>query len=409
MLLVIKLKNINIEDLDISLLKNFKDYIKNEIDDPRQPWKTEYKIWDILVTSIIAILCNNDDTVDMHDFIVSKEKFFKQFLKLTNGIASIWTYERVLSLIDSEVLQDCLNYFNETVIFQYNSKKDIVSLDGKTDNGSARNTLEKIKPLNVLSAYSDNQSACLYSEIIESKTNEIPTIPLVLDKLNIKNVVVTWDALNTQTDNIKAVVERGGDYVVPIKANQGNFYSDLQLYFKDDVLDEIKIGKLKSTYKKVIEKANSKIITYEYFQIEDVKWYFKINDWENLNTFGLVLKTIDNGDKITTEKRYYISSLFNDIELFSRSIRKHWNIENKLHWHLDFTFKQDSNTTMNKRLLFNIQLIKKFCLTLLEKVKQDYKISFRRIRHKLELTPEVEVPKLFKLLASKSTKIYNKK
>lgn len=63
---------------------------------------------------------------------------------------------------------------------------------------------------------------------------------------------------------------------------------------------------------------------------------------------------------------------------------------------------------MNKRLLFNIQLIKKFCLTLLEKVKQEYKISFRRIRHKLELNPEIEVPKLFMLLANKTTKIYNK-
>ena len=407
--MVIKLANIIVEDLDISLLKNFKNYIKNELDDPRQPWKTEYKIWDILVTSIIAILCNNDELIDMYDFIVSKKDFFKQFLKLTNGIASIWTYERVLSLIDSDTLQDCLNYFNETVIFQYNSKKDIISLDGKTDNGSARNAFEKIKPLNVLSAYSDNQSACLYSQIIESKTNEIPTIPLVLDKLNIKNVVITWDALNTQINNIKEVIERGGDYVVPVKANQGNFNTDLQLYFKDDVLDEIRIGKLKSEYKKVIEKANSKVITYEYFQIEDVNWYFGIKDWKNLNTIGLVLKTIDDGKNITTEKRYYISSLLNDIELFSRAIRTHWNVENKLHWHLDFTFKQDSNTTMNKRLLFNIQLIKKFCLTLLEKVKQEYNVSFKRIRHKLELNPEIEVPKLFMLLANKTTKYYNKK
>ena len=407
--MVIKLANIIVEDLDISLLKNFKNYIKNEVDDPRQPWKTEYKIWDILVTSIIAILCYNDELIDMYDFIVSKKDFFKQFLKLTNGIASIWTYERVLSLIDSDTLQDCLNYFNETVIFQYNSKKDIISLDGKTDNGSARNAFEKIKPLNVLSAYSDNQSACLYSQIIESKTNEIPTIPLVLDKLNIKNVVITWDALNTQINNIKEVIERGGDYVVPVKANQGNFNTDLQLYFKDDVLDEIRIGKLKSEYKKVIEKANSKVITYEYFQIEDVNWYFGIKDWKNLNTIGLVLKTIDDGKNITTEKRYYISSLLNDIELFSRAIRTHWNVENKLHWHLDFTFKQDSNTTMNKRLLFNIQLIKKFCLTLLEKVKQEYNVSFKRIRHKLELNPEIEVPKLFMLLANKTTKYYNKK
>ena len=156
--------------------------------------------------------------------------------------------------------------------------------------------------------------------MIEDKTNEIPNIPQVLDKLKLKDVIVTWDALNTQTNNITAVIERGGDYVVPIKANQGNFYTDLELYFKEDVLDEIRIGKLKSVYKKIIEKANSKIITYEYFQTEDVKWYFDIDKWKNLNTFGLVQKTIEDGEKITIEKRYYISSLFNDIELFSRAI-----------------------------------------------------------------------------------------
>lgn len=106
--------------------------------------------------------------------------------------------------------------------------------------------------------------------MIEDKTNEIPTVPEILDKLKLKDVIVTWDALNTQTNNVKAVIERGGDYVVPVKANQGNFYNDLELYFKEDILDEIRIGKLKSTYKKVIEKANSKVTTYEYFQTEDV-------------------------------------------------------------------------------------------------------------------------------------------
>lgn len=125
---------------------------------------------------------------------------------------------------------------------------------------------------------------------------------------------------------------------------------------------------------------------------------------EEIKKYWIVFKTIDNGSIITTEKRYYISSLFNDIELFSKSVRNHWNVENKLHWHLDFTFKDDDNTTMNKKLLFNIQLIKKFCLGLLEQVKDHYKVSLRRIRHKLELNPNTEIPKLFSILENKRYK-----
>ena len=276
----------------------------------------------------------------------------------------------------------------------------------KTNNSSSRKSLngEKIKPLNVLSAYSSNQSLCLYSKQIDDKTNEIPNISLVLDKLNIKNAVITWDALNTQIKNVNKVISKGGDYVVPIKGNQGNFYNDLELYFNDNTLDEMRIGKTKSVYKKIIEKANSKVIIYEYFQTEDVSWYHKKDDWKNLKSFGVVLKTIDYNSKITTEKRYYISSLFNDIELFSRAIRNHWNIENKLHWHLDFTFRDDDNTTSNKKLLFNIQLIKKFCLGILEKIKDIYKVSLKRIRHIIELNVETEIPRLFEILNDKKYK-----
>ena len=56
----------------------------------------------------------------------------------------------------------------------------------------------------------------------------------------------------------------------------------------------------------------------------------------------------------------------------------HWNVENKLHWQLDFTFKSDENTTMNKRALFNLQIIKKFALNILNLVKEEYKCSLKK-------------------------------
>ena len=120
---------LNIDDFDISLLKEYKNFVKKEVADPRQPWKVEYKLWDIIVTATIAILCNNDELVDIHDFIKSKREFFKQFLKLTNGIASKDTYARVLSLIDPVVLQDCLNHFIQTIVYKTTLEKEIISLD----------------------------------------------------------------------------------------------------------------------------------------------------------------------------------------------------------------------------------------------------------------------------------------
>ena len=68
-----------------------------------------------------------------------------------------------------------------------------------------------------------------------------------------------------------------------------------------------------------------------------------------------------------------------NICIFSNAIRKHWNVENKLHWQMDFTFKCDDNTTMNKKALFNLQIIKKFCLTILNEVKKEKNKSLKRI------------------------------
>lgn len=90
-------------------------------------------------------------------------------------------------------------------------------------------------------------------------------------------------------------------------------------------------------------------------------------------------------EKITTtvECRYYICSIFTNIYKFKYATRNHWSIENKIHWHLDFTFCQDANTTTNKNALLNIEIIYKFILAILNRVKPKYNRSIREIRKHL--------------------------
>ena len=117
---------------------------------------------------------------------------------------------------------------------------------------------------------------------------------------------------------------------------------------------------------------------------------------QKLRSIGLVVKTIEdkNGEK-TTEKMYYISSLLLNIELFSKAIRSHWSVENKLHWQMDFTFKCDSNTTVEKKALYNLQILKKNALSVLNLVKDEYKMSMQKIRFIAGMNPEKELPKIF--------------
>lgn len=171
------------------------------------------------------------------------------------------------------------------------------------------------------------------------------------------------------------------------------------MYFDEKRLEIIKAGGTKNTYLRCSEKSHSSIITYEYFQTEDINWYFDLKKWKGIKSFGVVKKSITKNENTTTEFRYYISSLYNDISTFSNAIRQHWNVENKLHWHLDFTFKQDDNSTMDKNALLNLQILKKLALTFLNDVKRIYNKSLRIIRFRISLNYEKEILRFFNILA----------
>ena len=400
-----------IKEIEISKLKELKEK-SMMLKDERQKGKVIYKIWDIVVVVVLAVLADCNEWEEIADYARDEKYFLKKFLKLTGGIPTAKTYERVISLIDSQELNKIFVDFIKDIQFMDDIYfKDILSFDGKVDKGSSRKKgyiVEETKPLNVLNVYSDKLQMCIDQEMIEEKTNEITAIPDVIKRLDLTNVICTWDALNTQKDNVKAVISKGGDYCVALKANQGNFYKDVQDYFDEDRLLIIESG-YEGAYQLTREKNHEAVITYEYYQTEKVNWYPDIKLWEGLKSIGLVKKTIDQSDGTRVEeKRYYISSLLLDISVFSNAIRKHWNVENKLHWQMDFTFKSDDNTTMNKKALFNLQIIKKFCLTILNEVKKEKNKSLKRIRKDISRNVEKETIEIFKLLRNFDTSIISK-
>ena len=395
-----------IEEIEIEKLKELKEK-SMMLNDKRQKGKVTYKIWDIVVVTILAVLADCNEWEEIADYAKDKKEFLKTFLKLTGGIPSAKTYERVISILDSNELNKIFVEFIKDIQFMEDKYfKDILSFDGKVDKGSARNKgyiVDETKPLNVLNVYSDKLQMCIEQEMIEEKTNEITAIPEVIKRLDLTNVICTWDALNTQKENVKAVISKGGDYCVALKRNQGNFYQDVEDYFDEDRLSIIESG-YEGSYQLSREKSHNSVITYEYYQTEKVKWYAEYEKWEGLKSIGLVKKTIEkvDGNK-EEEKRYYISSLLLNINEFSNAIRKHWNVENKLHWQVDFTFRSDDNTTMNKKALFNLQIIKKFCLTILNEVKKQKNKSLKRIRKDIARNVEKETIEIFKILRNLST------
>lgn len=169
-------------------------------------------------------------------------------------------------------------------------------------------------------------------------------------------------------------------------------------YIDEDRLKIIESGYERS-YLLSREQNHNAIITYEYYKTEKVKWYTEYKEWSKLKSYVLVKKTIEkvSGGKIV-EKRYYISSLLLDMMNFSYAIKIHWNVENKLHWQMDYTFKCDDYTTINEKALLNLQIIKKFCLKILNEVKKVENRSLKRIRKSMSRSIEKECMEILKIM-----------
>ena len=144
-----------------------------------------------------------------------------------------------------------------------------------------------------------------------------------------------------------------------IKGNQGNLHEDVKLYFSDSEMLS------KCAYKATTEKARGGVEKREYWQTDDVSWLPQRKDWAGLKSIIMTRNTIIKDDKTTTETRYFISSLAVDIDETIRAVRGHWMIES-YHWHLDVTFHEDENRTIEKQAAFNLNIMRKLALSVLK-------------------------------------------
>lgn len=331
------------------------------IEDKRQEKKVKHKLLDIVVIVLFAKLANADDWEEIEMFAKSNEDFLKQYIELENGIPSHDTIQRVMGNIEPSYIQRIYKKWNELVNSNEGEKlKKIICIDGKTMNG---NKTKEQKANHIISAWCDTDGFCLGQKKVEEKSNEITAIPQLLDAIRIKGSVITIDAMGTQTEIAKKIRQKKADYTLVVKGNQKNLYTEIREYFNDQTfLEEIK---RKNGYKRTREKAHSQIETREYYQCDNLKWMLEKSRWKDLKSIGMVCKTIEKNGQQVIEKRYYISSLPLDVELFARTVREHWSIE-IMHWHLDVTFREDANTTLDKTAAQNLNIINKWCLSILK-------------------------------------------
>lgn len=365
-------------------MEKLMEYMET-VTDKRQEKKVKHKMSDIIALVFFATLSNADEWVEIETFGEEHEEFLRKYLELPNGIPSHDTIQRVFGMVTPEFLQGYQMKWNEEMNSAEGAKlKRLLAIDGKTQRGNGN---KRQKANHIVSAV-DERGFCLGQKRVDEKTNEITAIPELLEGLNIKGQIITTDAMGTQTEIVKKVRKKQADYMLALKKNQGNLYEDVAQYFEDT--DELK----KCSYYKTSEKARSSIEKREYWQTDDIAWLGQKKDWSGLKSIVMTRNTIVKGDITTTETRYFISSLTVDAQEAARAIRGHWMIES-YHWHLDVTFREDGNHTLEKVSAFNLNIIRKLALHVLKIFEVGRKpLSLRKKRFAIGTNPEKHIAQI---------------
>lgn len=338
----------------ISLIDYFVD-----LPDPRLDRGKLHCLTDILCITICAVICGAQYWTQVEEFGLSKESWFRTFLKLENGIPSHDTFGNFFAALNPEAFERCFISWVEALC--NHTAGDIISVDGKVLKKSFDKASSKAA-IHMVSAFSSANQLVLGQLKVDDKSNEITAVPELLKLLVLEGTIVTTDALNCQKGIADVIIGQGADYVLALKENHPNLYADVKLYFE-------KPSDTCQSSDPEVEKGHGRIETRQYWLTTRIKWLNQKSEWTDLRGIGMVESTREiAGEERTKERRYYLTSLL-DLKDFSQAVRRHWSVENQLHWVLDVAFKEDLSRVRIQNAAENFSIIRRIALNLLKQEK----------------------------------------
>lgn len=275
---------------------------------------------------------------------------------LRKGVPSEPTLCRVSNSINAETMAGCMSLFADT--FRQEAApmgRELICIDGKLTRGTE---YEDGRNPDIVSAYSFQSGLTLATEICAKKSNEIKSVPKLLDKIDIRGCTVTADAMSFQKAIIDKIRQKGGDFVIELKANQRSLRYGLE--------DKMKTSIPTETYNEGPYLSHGRITTRTCRIYRGEGLIADKEKWNgDLTVIEILTDTVSkSGGQRTSEQRLYLSSLGSDAAELNGITRNHWSIE-RLHWELDRNLKQDSIKRKSEQSARNLDTIQRMVLNII--------------------------------------------
>lgn len=335
-----------------------------ELPDPRLHRTRVHNLEAILFLCLCGVICGANDPVSIERFGKARREFLKQFVDLSGGIPSHDTIGRVLAKLDPDASETMFARWMSAVAKA--TDQDVIAVDGKT----LRRAVDKARGgafVHMVSAWSTANGVVLGQVATSEHSNEITAIPRLLALLQLKNCLVTIDAIGCQTEIVETIIEAGGDYMISVKDNQPKLNTAVMESF-DRALETRYWPK--GTYTRTEGKAHGRTEVRQCWVLDVDESFSERARWKGLAKIIYVERECCTDGKTTTGMRLFITSRasLTAAEALA-AVRGHWQIENKLHWTLDVAFREDESRLRAENAAENLAVIRHVALNLLRNVK----------------------------------------
>ena len=327
-----------------------------------------YPLIEIIFLVISAVICGCDGWKSIKDFGDLKLDWLRQFLPYKEGIPVDDTIARVMSRLETKQFQMCFMNWIQAISL-IDSENDVIAIDGKTLRRSYDTSSSK-SAIHMVSAWSCANGVVLGQEKTAEKSNEITAIPELLETLALKGCTVTIDAMGCQETIANQIIEKQADYVLALKGNQGNLYEETADFFSQAQATQFE-GISHDFYEEA-EAGHGRVEHRQCWVVNphDYKRCFSnLSKWKKLQRIVMVKtkRELTSQNKVTEDSRFYLTSCQSNSEELLQSVRKHWQVENALHWTLDMTFREDESRIRKEYSAENFSIVRHIALNILKK------------------------------------------
>jgi predicted transposase YbfD/YdcC len=354
---------LEISDTDATSIISFFE----ELPDPRSEVNRLHLLGDVIVIAICGVLANADGPSAIEKWARLNDRWLEQHLALPHGIPSRDTIRRVLTMLNPLAFQRCFAQWIDSLGIlsdqQKAEQKKHIAIDGK----ALRRSHDKKKNLGALfivSAWASDKGISLGQMATEEKSNEITAIPKLLDEIDFEDSIITIDAAGCQKNIAQQIVDGNGDYVLALKANHLKLHGAVEELFLDHFEDDF--ARIPVSRYEESETGHGRIEQRLYFQLTVPKDLQGRDEWAGLKTIGIAVRIYQQNGKEKSDVRYYLCSMRRNGKLFANAVRDHWGIENKLHWCLDMTYREDESRVRNRNFAQNLSWLRRLTLSLIK-------------------------------------------